>query len=392
MGQEIGCSLPSFLLLMLFITTCTNCNNFVFIYLLTSQEFHFDEAFFKSMYNSTFPAYDDASSAPCSVTVPGFSSLGLTITYMIVFVFSVVGNSVVVYVVCCMKKGRTSTDIFLMHLAMADLLFSLTLPFWAIDAHSGWIFGNFLCKVLSGFLEASVYASVFLLVCISVDRYLAIVRATRAWSSRHLLVKATCGVVWVVAGLLSLPVAIQRQSMHAEDLRQTICYDNLAGESSDHWRVGVRVLRHTLGFFLPLVVMAVCYSWTLVTLSHTRNHKRQKAIRVILAVVFTFVLCWLPYNVTVLVDTLIRGRSLELGECETQYSVEVTLNVTQVLAFVHCAVNPVLYAFIGQKFRNQLLSTLHKHGLISNRFRINYWKGSINSAGSTRSGNTSATM
>lgn len=356
------------------------------------QEFQFDGAGVSAFYNSTLSSYEDESSTPCSVTVPGFNSLGLMIIYMVVFVLSTVGNSVVVYVVCCMKKGRTSTDIFLMHLAMADLLFSLTLPFWAIDSHSGWIFGNFLCKVLSGFQEASVYSGVFLLACISADRHLAIVRATRVLSSHCLLVKVMCGVVWMVAGLLSLPVAMQRQSMHAEDLGHTICYENLTGESSDHWHVSMRVLRHTLGFFLPLVVMAVCYGWTLVTLFHTRNRQKHKAMRVILAVVLAFVLCWLPYNVTVLIETLIRGGSLKVGTCETQYSVEVMLNVTKVLAFMHCAVNPVLYAFIGQKFRNQLLSTLYKHGLISNRFWITYRKGSVNSAGSTRSRNTSATM
>lgn len=314
------------------------------------------------------------------------------ITFIFVFVFSMVGNSVVVYVVCYMKNSRASTDVYLMHLAMADLLFSVTLPFWAIEVHSGWIFGNFLCKLLSGFQEASVYSGVFLLVCISVDRHFAIVRATRVLSSHHLLVKVTCSVVWLAAGLLSLPVVIQRESIHAEDLDQTICYENLTGESINHWRVSMRVLRHTIGFFLPLVVMAVCYGWTLVTLFHIRNQQKHKAMRVILAVVLAFVLCWLPYNITVLIDTLIRGGSLVVGTCEARYRVEVMLNVTQVLAFTHCAVNPVLYAFIGQKFRNQLLLALYKHGIISKRFQVAYRKGSGSSVGSIRSRHTSTTM
>uniref|UniRef100_A0A8D0A8D8 C-X-C motif chemokine receptor 1 n=2 Tax=Sander lucioperca TaxID=283035 RepID=A0A8D0A8D8_SANLU len=312
-------------------------------------------------YTYNVSLYEDEPSTPCSVTAPGFNSLGLMITFMVVFVLSLLGNSVVVYVVCSMKKGRASTDIYLMHLAMADLLFCLTLPFWAVNAHSGWIFGNFLCKLLSGFQEASVYGGVFLLVCISVDRHFAIVRATRVLTSHHLLVKVVCGVVWLVAGVLSLPVAIQRESMHVDDLGRTICYENLTGESSDHWRVSLRVMRHLVGFFLPLVVMTVCYGWILVTLFHARNQQKQKAIRVILAVVSAFVLCWLPYNITVLIDTLIRGRTLPMETCETRYTVEMVLDVTQVLAFMHCAVNPVLYAFIGEKFRNQLLLALYKH-------------------------------
>lgn len=275
---------------------------------------------------------------------------------------------------------------------MADLLFCLTLPFWAVDAHCGWIFGNFLCKLLSGFQEAAVYSGVFLLACISVDRYFAIVRATRVLSSNHLLVKVVCGVVWLVAGVLSLPVTIQRESINAEDLGQTICYENLTGESSDHWRVSVRILRHTVGFFLPLVVMVFCYGWTVVKLFHTRNQHKHKAMRVIMVVVLAFVLCWLPYNITVLIDTLVRGGSLEVNECEGRYTVEAVLNVTQVLAFMHCAVNPILYAFIGEKFRNQLLLALYKHGLISKRLQMAYRTVSVNSVGSTRSKNTSVTM
>lgn len=314
------------------------------------------------------------------------------ITYIIVFVFSIVGNGVVVYVVCSMTKGRASTDIYLMHLALADLIFSLTLPFWAIYIHSGWIFGNFLCKLLSCFQEMSLYSGVFLLVCISVDRYFAIVRATRVLSSHHLLVKVVCSVVWLVAGFLSLPVAIQREGMHDENLEKYICYENLTGESSDRWRVVMRVLRHTVGFFLPLVVMAVCYGWTVVALLHTRSQQKQKAMRVILAVVLAFILCWLPHNITVLIDTLRRGGALEKGTCETVYTMEVMLDVTELLAFMHCAVNPVLYAFIGEKFRNQLLFAFYKHGLISKRTQMAYRKGSANSMGSIRSRNTSVTM
>lgn len=311
------------------------------------------------------------------------------IVYFVVFVFSIVGNGVVIFVVCTMKKSRTSTDIYLMHLALADFLFCLTLPFWALDGHYGWVFGDFLCKLMSGFQEASVYSGVFLLVCISVDRYFAIVRATRRLSSHHLLVKVICGVVWLVAAVLSLPVAIKREKMHGEDLEHPICYENLTGESSENWRISMRVLRHTVGFFLPLVVMAVCYSWTVVTLFHTRSHRKYKVMRVILAVVLAFIVCWLPHNITVLVDTLMRGGAVQEGSCDTRYRVEMMLKVTQVLAFLHCAVNPVLYAFIGEKFRNQLLFALYKKGLISKRLWMSQRKDSINSF---KSRNTSVSM
>lgn len=341
--------------------------------------------------NSTYNYDYDIPASPCSKYVQGFNSLALMVVYIIVFVFSLLGNIVVVYVVCSMSKGRASTDIYLMHLALADLLFCLTLPFWAVDSHYGWIFGNFPCKLLSGFQEASVYSGVFLLACISVDRYFAIVRATRVLSSRHLLVKGICGAVWLLSGLLSLPVAIQREKINATDLDQVICYENITGESAQQWRVGIRVLRHTLGFFLPLAVLTFCYGWTVMTLIKTRSQQKHKAMRVILAVVLAFIFCWLPYNVTVLVDTLYRGGTLQ-ETCETQNRLEATLEVTKVLAFTHCMVNPVLYAFIGEKFRNELLTALYKQGIISKKLWVSYRKGSVGSVASGKSRNTSVSM
>ncbi|KAM9709562.1 C-X-C chemokine receptor type 1 [Menidia menidia] len=346
--------------------------------------------YLKNFSNFTFSYGFDF--APCSVTIPGFNSLGLMIIYLIVFVVSMIGNCVVIFVVCSMKKRRASTDVYLMHLAIADLLFCLTLPFWATESHFGWIYGNFLCKLLSGLQESSVYGGVFLLACISVDRYFAIVRATRVLSSHRHLVRVVCSVVWLVASVLSLPAAIKRESMYAEELDENICYENLTGESMDQWRVSMRVLRHTLGFFLPLTVMAICYSCTVVKLFHSRNQQKHKAMRVILAVVLAFIFCWLPHNITVLTDTLIKGGSLKLEECENLYRVELMLKVTKVLAYMHCAVNPVLYAFIGEKFRNQLLLALYKHGLISKRIQVAYRTDYASSNGSIRSRNTSVTL
>ncbi|XP_056144846.1 C-X-C chemokine receptor type 1 [Lampris incognitus] len=353
---------------------------------------NFDMDLFEDLFNTTFPSEEELSPA-CSQTVHDLSSTGLLIIYIAVFVLGVTGNSVVVYVVCCMVRQRTTTDTFLMHLALADLLFALTLPFWAVRLHTGWIFGNVLCKLLSGLQEATVYGSVFLLACISVDRYFAIVKATRVLVSRRHLVGLVCGVVWLVATMLSLPVAVQIEAMQPEDLgSRLICYENLTGESGDHWRVSVRVIRHTLGFFLPLVVIIFCYGWSSLTLLYTRNQQKHKAMRIILLVVLGFVLCWLPYNVTVLIDTLVRGRWLGSETCHIQNRVDLVLYITQLMAFMHCAVNPVLYAFIGQKFRNQLLLALYKHGFISKRIQVAYRKGSVNSTGSSKSRNTSDTL
>lgn len=341
--------------------------------------------------NTTFYQYDDTL-APCDPTVPGFNDLGLVLTYMLVFVFSTVGNSLVICVVCCMVKRRSSTDIYLTHLALAELFFGLTLPFWATDVHYGWVFGNAMCKVLSGFQEALEYSSVFMLACISVDRYLAIVKATQVRSPSRLVVTVTCATVWLVAIMLSIPTVVQRRHMEAQDLDRDICYEDLMDESSDRLYIVMHIMHYVLGFFLPLGVMAVCYGSTLVTLCHAHNRHKQKAIRVILAVVLTFIMCWLPYNVVLLIQLLIKSNFVEVASCKTRYRVEVAFNVTRVLAFVHCAINPVLYTFIGVKFRNHLLTACYNRGLISSAVLATYRTNSVSSVGSARSRNTSFSL
>lgn len=347
-------------------------------HLSAALQLHPDEDL-QDLENSTLYPYDDGS-VPCDLTVPGFDSLGLTVTYMLVFLCSTAGNGVVVWVVCCMAKRRSSTDIYLTHLAVADMLFGLTLPFWAVDIHSGWVFGTAMCKVLSGLQEVSAYSGVFLLACISVDRRLAIVKAMQVKRPDGPVVKVTCATVWLLAVVLSIPTMVQKQLLNMEDLDRGICYENLSSDST--WSVLLHMVRHLLGFFLPLAVMAVCYGSTVATLMRTHNRQKQKAIGVILAVVLTFIVCWLPYNLVLLTELLIKSRLVEVGSCLARYRVEVAFCITKLLAFVHCAINPLLYAFIGVKFRRQLLTICHRCSFSSNSLLAK--RSSVSSGSTTR--------
>ncbi|KAI3363982.1 hypothetical protein L3Q82_001579 [Scortum barcoo] len=38
--------------------------------------------------------------------------------------------------------------------------------------------------------------------------------------------------------------------------------------------------------------------------------------------------------------------------CEESDAIQIAKTVTQTIAYLHCCLNPVLYAFVGVKFRN----------------------------------------
>ena len=80
----------------------------------------------------------------------------------------------------CVYRSKCSlTDRYRLHLSAADLMFVLVLPFWAVDAAlAEWIFGYVTCVCVHVIYTMNLYCSVLILAFISLDRYLAVVRAT----------------------------------------------------------------------------------------------------------------------------------------------------------------------------------------------------------------------
>ncbi|XP_059822096.1 C-X-C chemokine receptor type 2-like [Hypanus sabinus] len=315
--------------------------------------------------NSTIPEYysPDPRLSPCpQIIISSSVNVVLAIVYSLVCFLAVTGNLVVMIVILHNRRSTSSTDIYLLHLATADLLFAISLPFWAVDATSGWVFGDAMCKVVSMLQEVNFYSGILLLTCISVDRYLAIVHSARSHRQKWpFLIKLVCVVVWVLAVLLSLPILYKGKF---DFYGRVLCYELLEGESIAIWKNSTRFLRHIIGFLIPLDVMVFCYSVTILRLCQTKGFQKQKAMKVIIAVVLAFLICWLPHNITVFVDTLMRSK-LIAETCDRRKHITIGLNVTQCLGSLHSCVNPILYGFIGIKFRKNLVRLLANKGLVN---------------------------
>ncbi|XP_072117194.1 C-X-C chemokine receptor type 2-like [Mobula birostris] len=338
--------------------------------------------------NSTIPQYysHDPRVSPCpQVIISSSVNVVLAIVYSLACFLAVMGNLVVMIVILHNRRSTSSTDIYLLHLATADLLFAVSLPFWAVDAMSGWVFGDAMCKIVSMLQEVNFYSGILFLACISVDRYLAIVHSAQPhWQKRPFLIKLVCAVVWVLAVLLSLPILYKGK--FAYDGR-VLCYELLEGESIATWKNTTRFLRHVIGFLIPLGVMVFCYSVTIHRLCQTKGFQKQKAMKVIIAVVLAFLICWLPHNITVFVDTLLRGK-LITDSCDRRKHITIALNVTQCLGSLHSCVNPILYGFIGIKFRRNLVRLLANKGLVSSSYETQFQR----TVQSSVTGTTSVTI
>lgn len=283
--------------------------------------------------------------------------------YCVICGLGLLGNVLVIITYAGYKKARTITDILLVNVAVSDLLFVLALPLIIYNEQYNWSMGTWACKLLRGIYSINMFSSTLLLACVSGDRYVAIVKARRSLVIRFkakIYIHLICMAIWLLAVLLSMPTFIFATLSKDTETEFNNSINNLSNKNecilkfptvgtAKLMKILVPSTQVSVGFFLPLLVMSICYTFVLVALIQAQNYQKHKAVRVVLAVVVVFIFCHLPYNITLLIHTtwLYNPR-----ECETEQNILLVLAITRCVAYLHCCLNPILYAFIGVKFRN----------------------------------------
>ncbi|XP_062386423.1 C-C chemokine receptor type 9a [Sardina pilchardus] len=293
--------------------------------------------------------------------------------YAVIVSLGVIGNFLVLWIYVHFKsRKKTMTDVYLMNLAVADLLFLLTLPLWASDALRGWTFGSLLCKFTSACYKINFFSSMLLLTCISVDRYIVIVQTTKAQNSkttRLLCSKLVCLIVWLLAVFLAVPELIFASKKDDPDSDWQFCTLVYWANEHNRTKILVLVLQIFMGFCVPLVVMIFCYSCIILTLMKTRNFEKHKALRVIFAVVAVFVLSQLPYNAMLIVEAS-QAANVTITNCDISQNFDIAAQIMKGVAYTHCCINPFLYVFIGVRFRRDLLKMMQYYGCVSPKGKL----------------------
>ncbi|KAM9114201.1 C-X-C chemokine receptor type 3-like [Pangshura tecta] len=306
---------------------------------------------------------------PCtSKSIQAFDRVFLPVLYSLLFPLGLCGNCMVMAVLLQCKRSLAGTDVFILNLALADVLLVVTLPFWAVQAVHGWVFSTGTCKLVGSIFKINFYSSIFFLVCISFDRYLSIVHAVHMYkrNKSHLMV-ASCLVVWGICVLLTVPDFLYLEVKKDYRLNITLCSHNFSTNTSRHWKTALSMCYHMLGFFLPLGAMLYSYTCIIHTLLRSQGFHKHKAMRVILTVVVVFFVCWTPYHLALLANTLIDLQVVG-RDCAREANLDIVMSVTASLGYFHCCLNPLLYAFVGIKFRNKFLELLGHVGCVSHEF------------------------
>ncbi|XP_034974423.1 C5a anaphylatoxin chemotactic receptor 1 [Zootoca vivipara] len=306
---------------------------------------------FYTEYNGSDP--DPSDSGPLVFEEPGLGALlwvALTL-YALVFVVGVLGNGAVVWVVGFQMRRTVNTTWFL-NLAVADLLCCLALPFLAAPLASDhrWALGDFACKLFPSLTILNMFASINLLVLISIDRCCLVLRPI--WCQNHRSVRlawGSCALAWLLALALTAPTFFSRSTYTYYD--KSTCRTSYAAFPGDPrvTEVSVASTRFALAFALPLAVICVCYGLLLHRVRSSRFGQRsQKTLKVVLVVVVSFFVCWGPYQVAGLI------LASEPADSPLARSVNKADPLIVSLAYVNSCINPVIYVLAGHDFQSKV--------------------------------------
>ncbi|XP_005868604.1 PREDICTED: B2 bradykinin receptor isoform X1 [Myotis brandtii] len=277
----------------------------------------------------------------------------------VLFVLALLENIFVLGVFGLHKSRCTVAEIYLSNLAVADLILACGLPFWAttIANNFDWLFGEALCRMVNTMAYMNLYSSICFLMLVSIDRYLALVKTMSAGRLRGVRwAKLYCLVIWGCALLLSSPMLAFRtmKDYRDEGYNVTAC---IITYPSRTWEVFTNMLLNLVGFLLPLGVISFC---TVQIMQVLRNNEMQKfkeiqterrATVLVLAVLLLFVVCWLPFQISTFLDTLLRLGVL--SGCWDEHVVDVFTQISTYVAYSNSCLNPLVYAIVGKRFRKK---------------------------------------
>ncbi|MBZ3879377.1 Neuropeptide FF receptor 2 [Sciurus carolinensis] len=291
-------------------------------------------------------------------------------SYFLIFFLCMVGNTVVCFIVIRNKHMHTITNLFILNLAISDLLIGIfCMPITLLDnIIAGWPFGNTMCKI-SGLVQGiSVAASVFTLVAIAVDRFRCVVHPFKP----KLTVKTAfviIVIIWVLAITIMSPSAVM---LHVQEEKYyQVKLNSLNKTSPVYWcredwphqemrKIYTTVLFTTI-YLAPLSLIVIMYGRIGISLFksavphtgkqsqeqwHVVSKKKQKVIKMLLTVALLFILSWLP-----LWTLMMLSDYADLSPNVLQIINIYIYPFAHWLAFCNSSVNPIIYGFFNENFR-----------------------------------------
>ncbi|XP_070541409.1 neuropeptide Y receptor type 2-like [Ptychodera flava] len=290
---------------------------------------------------------------------PAFKYVIIILNSLII-IFGILGNLLVIFAILRSKKMRSTTYIFIGNLAVSDVTVCLLcLPFTlAASFQDSWNFGGFMCNFVPSVQILSVCVSTLTLTLIAVDRYYVVVRPLKA----RLSLRASLALIiaiWLVSACLASPIGFfsEIEIISIPRLFQVV-------KCSEQWRSTNEkglydIVMFLLQCVLPLLIIGISYARILLHMNRrvvpgvrtqnqqaTDTRKKMKTTKMLVAVIVSFAVGWLPINIWILVSdfkfALVDNENMSLF-----------YHIFHAIAMTTTCVNPFFYGLMNDAFREE---------------------------------------
>ncbi|KYN15308.1 Gonadotropin-releasing hormone II receptor [Trachymyrmex cornetzi] len=284
------------------------------------------------------------------------------ITYSILMVISAIGN-ISVLTIIKKRKSKSRIQNLVMHLSIADLFVTfLMMPFeigWASTV--SWEAGDAMCRIMAFFRTFGLYLSSFVIICISIDRYYAVMRPLQILDI-HRRGKILLMLAWIGSVLCSMP---QMLVFHLETHPNYTCYTQCITFNifpSYVHEVSYSLFGMVVMYWCPLIV--IFYTYTSIFMEICRRSRersedrirrsscsflsraRVRTLKMTITIIAVFIICWSPYYVMSVWYWIDRSSALKVDE-----------RIQRALFFFACtnsSMNPIIYGIFNIRQRNKL--------------------------------------
>lgn len=280
--------------------------------------------------------------------------------YSIVMMISIPINCISLYASCIQVRKKNELAVYLFSLYLADILYSLILPLWIDYAWNGdnWRLSALLCQISAFLMYMNFYTSTAFLACISVDRYLALVHPLKL---QHLRTRRfsfiVSIIVWLLESILNSVILVNKEVFNdpCNSTNHTLCYEKYPLEL---WQARINLFRICSGYLVPLIIIMFCYHkiYQVVSCNQaTVDEEKKKVKKLILNITVTYIVCFTPYHVILLIRSIKEPDTTDPELLQLMYKV---YRITQALTSLNCIADPILYCFVSETARTDILNLL----------------------------------
>ena len=306
-------------------------------------------------------------SAPHSDRNLGFLKYIILMAFLSTCTFGAIGNTLTIIVILRNPKMKTVVSCFILNLAIADDLFIFSIPFiLSATFQQSWIFGDGLCKIITYLYSVNMYCSIYTMIAMALDRYLAIAKTPGLMHYRTIrnAIKL-CVVIWLICFLLMMPVWLFARTRTIRGTKNNVCRLFWPEASVLKHAIFWTYFELIVGFVIPVLVIFMCYILLLRSLRRQgpredvaqRPAKKLTLITCIATVVF--VICWTPYHISsyIMLNKRLEIHRLMERKMSFQPDPDEVANfiifntVARILAFISSCSNPIIYAISSGNFR-----------------------------------------